>query len=139
MPFTLQRKIYGLGVAAAMLVAAASASAAGLELLRVARISGDAKHSAFTDLVRFKDAFYCAWREASSHVSADGKLRVVRSTDGTNWTPVALMTRAGADLRDAKLEVTPDQRLSNLVATFVTQESSRFKYTHLKSGSNMRQ
>ena len=101
----------GLGVAAAMLVAVASAPAAELELLRVARISGDAKHCAFTDLARFNDAFYCAWREGSSHVSADGKLRVVRSTDGTNWTPVALMTRAGADLRDAKLEVTPDKRL----------------------------
>ncbi|MCX6874021.1 MAG: exo-alpha-sialidase, partial [Verrucomicrobia bacterium] len=101
----------GLGVAAAMLVAVASAPAAELELLRVARISGDAKHSAFTALARFNDAFYCAWREGSSHVSADGKLRVVRSADGTNWTPVALMTRAGADLRDAKLEVTPDKRL----------------------------
>jgi hypothetical protein len=82
-----------------------------LELLRVARISGDAKHCAFTGLARFNGAFYCAWREAATHVSGDGKLRVARSADGTNWTPVALMTRAGADLRDAKLAVTPDQRL----------------------------
>ena len=82
-----------------------------LELLRVARISGDAKHNAFTALVRIKDAFYCTWREASSHVSADGKLRVVRSADGTNWTSVALLTRAGVDLRDSKIEVTPDNRL----------------------------
>jgi hypothetical protein len=124
---------------AGLLLAAWSVQAAELEILRVGKITTSARHNAFTGLARFKDAFYCAWRAASSHVSADGKLRVVRSADGTNWTPVALMTRAGADLRDAKLEVTPDQRLSNLVATFVTQESSRFKYTHLKSGSNMRQ
>ncbi|MCX6998004.1 MAG: exo-alpha-sialidase, partial [Kiritimatiellaeota bacterium] len=84
-------KISGLGVAAAMLGAVASAPAAELELLRVARISGDAKHCAFTALARFNSAFYCAWREGASHVSADGKLRVVRSADGTNWTSVALM------------------------------------------------
>lgn len=82
-----------------------------LEMLRVARISGETIHYAFTGLTRFKDAFYCTWREAAGHDSDDGKLRVVRSADGTKWTSAALLARAGVDLRDPKIEVTPDNRL----------------------------
>lgn len=99
------------GFAAVLLVAVASADAAELDVARVARISGGARHSAFTDLTRFKDAFYCAWREASSHVSRDGTLRVVRSADGVTWAPVASLSRPGVDLRDAKLAVTPQGKL----------------------------
>ena len=84
---------------------------AELELLRLQKISTSTQHCAFTGLTRFNDQFYCTWREASSHVSADGKLRVVRSADGINWTSVALIAGAGTDLRDSKIEVTPDNRL----------------------------
>ena len=94
------------------LVLASGLRAAELQVMRVDKISTITQHNAFTDLVRFNEQFYCTWREAASHTSADGELRVVRSADGTNWTSVALMIpAAGVDFRDSKLEVTPDNRL----------------------------
>ena len=41
-----------------------------------------APHNAFTDLMRFKGQWYCAFREGKGHVCDEGKLRVIRSTDG---------------------------------------------------------
>jgi len=72
-------------------------------------------HNAFTDLIRFKSAFYCTFREGNSHVpknaSENGSIRIIRSHDGINWEPVALLTDPRSDLRDPKLSVMPDGRL----------------------------
>ena len=81
------------------------------ELLEVRRIWDRAKHNAFTDLVRFQDRWICVFREGDSHASGDGRLRVITSTNGTNWTSAALIERPGTDLRDAKITVTPDGEL----------------------------
>jgi len=70
------------------------------------------RYCAFTDLARFKDRFYCVFREGSAHVyGEDGKIRVLASDDGDTWRSVALLTEEGVDLRDPKLSVTPDGRL----------------------------
>ncbi len=81
------------------------------ELVGVTRIWSRAPHNAFTDLIRFRDRWYCAFREGKAHVSGDGSLRIITSADGEVWTPVALFTRPDADLRDPKLAVTPNNRL----------------------------
>jgi len=81
------------------------------ELLDVKRIWDQAPHSAFTDLIRWQDRFYCAFREGRGHVSTDGKIRVIHSQDADTWTSSALIELAGFDLRDAHLSVTPDGRL----------------------------
>lgn len=80
-------------------------------LVDVRRIHDAAPHSAFTDLVRFEGAFFCAFRVGRGHVSADGRLQVLRSEDGLEWSPAAVVQREGLDLRDADLSVTPDGRL----------------------------
>ncbi len=77
-----------------------------LKLLSVDRIWDRAPHNAFTDLIRFKEHFYCAFREGESHVSDDGCLRVIRSVDGVEWESVGHMEWDGGDVRDAKLSVT---------------------------------
>jgi hypothetical protein len=77
----------------------------------VQRIWDFAPHNAFTDLVRFKDHFYCVFREGEGHVSPDGALRVLASASGEQWHSVALIQASEADLRDAKICVTPDQQL----------------------------
>ena len=82
-----------------------------MELLNVRRIWDEAPHNAFTDLVRFRRRWYCAFREGSTHVSDDGRLRVIRSDDGESWTSVACMRWDGGDLRDAKLSVTASGQL----------------------------
>ena len=77
-----------------------------------AKIWDVAPHSAFTSLIRYKDAFYCCFREASKHVGGtDGKIRVIRSKDGKQWESIALLEKATIDLRDPMLSLTPDNRL----------------------------
>jgi len=85
---------------------------AGLQLLEVQRIWDEAPHNAFTDLIRFKDRWYCTFREARNHwgKGASGKIRVIASTDGKDWESTALFSMEG-DLRDPKLSIHPDNRL----------------------------
>jgi len=80
-------------------------------LVDYARIWDEAPHNAFTNLIRYKDAWYCVFREGQGHVSEDGALRVITSTDGDTWTSAALITSETADLRDAQICVTPDNKL----------------------------
>ena len=93
----------------ACLLSAARADVA--ELLDVRRIWDQAPHNAFTDLVRFRGRWYCSFREGQTHVSADGALRIITSSDGKKWTSAALLTSPTADLRDPKLIVTPNGKL----------------------------
>jgi hypothetical protein len=81
------------------------------ELVECRRIWDRAPHNAFTDLVRFKDRWYCVFREGRGHVSPDGALRVITSDDGESWESTALLTSEDSDLRDAKITVTPDGQL----------------------------
>lgn len=81
------------------------------ELLSVEKIWAEAPHNAFTDLVRFRERWYCVFREGSRHVSPDGALRIISSADGVRWSSAALISSEQADLRDPKLSVTPDKRL----------------------------
>jgi len=94
--------------------AAAAPAQTGLvepRLVEARRIWDAAPHNAFTDLVRFKDRWYCVFREGQGHVSPDGALRVIVSDDGERWESAALITSPDSDLRDAKISVTPDGRL----------------------------
>lgn len=61
-----------------------------LTLVSSQRIWNEAPHNAFTDLVRFKDRWYCVFREGKAHVSPDGALRVLTSVDGEKWESAAL-------------------------------------------------
>lgn len=81
------------------------------KILEVAKIWDQGKHNAFTDLLRWRNQWYCVFREADAHVGGDGKLRVLESADGKVWKPVGLVEEAGIDLRDPHLSITPDDRL----------------------------
>src|SRR6185295_11795455 len=95
----------------ALLLAALLQEPAKAEIVDVRKIWDQAPHNAFTDLIRFKDRWLCVFREVKTHVSPDGALRVIGSADGREGTSEALVTLAGADLRDAKITSTPDGRL----------------------------
>lgn len=88
----------------------------GARLIQVQRIWDAAPHNAFTDLIRFQQRWYCVFREGQKHVSADGALRLIASSDGQSWESVARFENPQADLRDAKLSVTPDGQLMVLGA-----------------------
>ncbi len=99
--------------AAAATVTYAAGPAGEAELVSLRMIWNQAPHNAFTDLVRFKGRWFSVFREGAGHVSHDGKLRVITSTDGQAWTPAALLAAPGElpDLRDAKITIAPDGRL----------------------------
>lgn len=85
-------------------------------LIEVTKIWDRAPHNAFTDLIRFKDKFYCTFREGTGHVPrqegvGDGLIRVITSTDGKEWESAVLLKKRDLDLRDPKLSVMPDGRL----------------------------
>lgn len=82
-----------------------------LKLESVQKIWDKDPHNAFTGLTRFKDKWYCVFRTGKAHVSEDGALQVLESKDGTDWKPVARITSETADLRDAKISVTPEGQL----------------------------
>src|SRR6478672_11563359 len=88
-----------------------AASAAGPEIVSVAKIWDQGKHNAFTDLIRWHDKWYCTFRESDAHVGGDGKIRILESDDGDKWQSAALIGEEGIDLRDPKFSVTPDDRL----------------------------
>lgn len=92
-------------------------------LIEVRKIWDKAPHSAFTDLVRFNDRWYCTFREGERHVHGkDGEIRVIVSEDGRQWESAALFIEDGIDLRDPKLSVTPDGRLMLLIGGSIYRE-----------------
>ncbi|MDR0870749.1 MAG: glycoside hydrolase [Planctomycetaceae bacterium] len=88
----------------------------------VIKVYDSASHSAFTDLVRFGDAFYITFRASTAgHVpgkktgEGDGTIPVLTSKDGKSWQKVAELTKTAFDLRDPKLSITPDGRIMVLM------------------------
>jgi hypothetical protein len=100
-----------LACSLATAAAGADQQPAALELLHARMIWDQGQHNAFTDLVRFRDRFFCVFREAKAHVSPDGTIRILSSPDGQKWDAAGLLTLAGYDLRDPKICTTPDGRL----------------------------
>jgi hypothetical protein len=100
-----------LVVVGVIAVAGRMAVGAPPEIVSVVKIWDQGKHNAFTDLIRWRDQWYCSFREADDHVGGDGQLRVLMSADGQKWESAALIGEQGIDLRDPKLSITPDDRL----------------------------
>lgn len=88
---------------------------AGAELISVQKIWDKGNHNAFTDLIRFKNLFFCCFREASAHVGGDGIVRILISSTGETWADYATIAETGTDLRDPKLEITPDGKRLYLI------------------------
>jgi hypothetical protein len=110
-----------------LLFVAGWASAQEAKLIEARKIWDQAPHNAFTDLVRFQDRWFCVFREGKAHVSPDGALRVITSTDGQQWESAALVTSPTSDLRDAKITITPDGKLMLCGAGALHDKS---QYTH---------
>ena len=86
------------------------------ELLSVKKIWSHSKHNALTDLIRYKNRWFCVFRESSKHVyGKNGTIRLIASDDGEEWKSIAHLKESYVDLRDPKLSITPDGRLMMLV------------------------
>src|SRR5690554_3352793 len=90
-------------------------------------IWNNANYNAFTSLTSYNNYLYCAFREASSHHSYDGGIRIIRSKDTENWEDVTLITIPEEDLRDPKFIVSNN----NLSIIFVSRtETKHFSYSY---------
>lgn len=85
------------------------------ELVSVRKIWDAAPHNAFTDLIRFRDRWYCTFREGTGHATEDGRGRVLVSDDAERWASTGLLEGEG-DVRDPKLCIAPDGRLMAVTA-----------------------
>src|SRR5687767_372758 len=59
------------------------------EVLENRKIWDQGAHNAFTDLVRWKNQWWCTFREGDDHVGGDGRIRVITSVDGSTWESAA--------------------------------------------------
>lgn len=99
--------------------------------LKTRMIWDGAKHNAFTDLIRYRNKFYCTFRESARHVPGskeeNGNIRVLVSQDGENWTSFAVLSKEGFDLRDPNFSVTAEGRLMILMGGSVYEEGRLLK------------
>jgi serine/threonine protein kinase len=96
-------------VAASPVVAAASSD--GWVSENVVKIWSEAPYNGFTDLIRFKDRWYCSFREGEGHAFGAGSIRILISDDAKSWQSAAVLRAENVDFRDGGLSVTPDNRL----------------------------
>jgi hypothetical protein len=92
-------------VLAGMVCALAATAGAETTLVEQVKAYGDGKHNAFTDLVRWHDAYYLCFRHGAGHLSMDGEIRVMRSADLKTWEPCGTLDTL-ADDRDPHFAVT---------------------------------
>ena len=74
----------------------------------VRKVFADERNNAFTDLTRWKDNYYIAFRNAEAHASFDGKIYILQSKDLKKWH---LLTQIATenDARDAKFLATAEK------------------------------
>jgi hypothetical protein len=109
-----------LAILAALLCLASFVSADDRKpvLVESKRIWDKAQYNSFTDLTRFRDQWFCCFREGIGHYGDDGKVRVLHSPDGVEWTSAALLDEEGVDLRDPKFSIKPDGQLMRRFVDF---------------------
>lgn len=78
----------------------------------------------FPDLIRFKDHWYCGFREADVHENhPSGRGWIIRSADGEHWERVMVITWDGADAGMPRFSITAEGLLmANAWLHFVSRE-----------------
>lgn len=117
----------------------ATADQPTLELVETVRIWDRASHNAFTDLVRWNGKFYCAFREGERHAGDIGRLRILVSSDGSDWKSAGRLSLPGFDLRDAAVSVMPDNQLMVLGGAQQTRDGQRTTGTVVSFSGNGRE
>jgi len=101
------------------------------EIVYLDKVWARAGHSAFTDLIRFRERWFLAFREASTHVSGDGAIRILTSFDFQDWQDLARITHPGGDLRDPKLCETPDGQIMLTTALALRQPAEAKHHSYV--------
>lgn len=95
--------------------------------LQASKIWSNELHCAFTDLVKHQGVWYCAFRQASDHMSYDGQILILQSKDTIHWQEVCILSGAG-DLRDPKFICTPQGKLVLFAALRVSRQEHGYSH-----------
>lgn len=87
------------------------------------------KHSAFTDLCAFSGNLYCCFREATNHVSQDGRIVILKMNVEGEKLQSWFLNIQNVDLRDPKLLVNPEGKLILLAYGRRFDENGVWKYS----------
>ncbi|MEP0356991.1 hypothetical protein [Paraglaciecola sp.] len=77
----------------------------------VKKIGNKAIHNAFVDLCLFNEHLFCCYREATNHISGDGKICVLTLDKSGTVVNTVQIRLPDTDLRDPKLSITPNGHL----------------------------
>ncbi len=77
-----------------------------------------------TDLIRFRDHWYCGFCEGLIHLNhPSGRAWIIRSADGVDWQAVKTFDWDGGDVRDPMFSITAEgQLMVNSSIYFVSQQ-----------------
>lgn len=108
------------------------------QLLHVDKIWDSAPHNAFPDLIRYRNKWFCTFREGISHVGGgDGTLRILVSEDAVKWSSAAYIKMKNVDLRDPHLSITPEGKLMlNAGGAFYDDEKYRGRASYVYFSDN---
>jgi hypothetical protein len=108
-------------VAVLLLTALASQASELVEPISVTKVYGDGRHNAFTALVRWKDQYWLAFRNADSHGYGEADIVLLRSSDAEEWTEAR------------RFNILPDDRDPQFLAT----EDRLFLYIPALEGARL--
>jgi hypothetical protein len=80
-----------------------------LRVTKVNKVFSNGIHNAFPSIIRFGDFNYISFRSAANHLSFDGKITVIRSSNLADWEQVASLQINNCDLRDPAMTVKEGQ------------------------------
>ena len=81
------------------------------EILSLRKIWDKSKHSAASDILRWQNLWYVAFRTGDTAAGSEGQIQILTSFDTVTWSPVSVVSEKGVDLREPKLEVTKEKRM----------------------------
>ncbi|MBE7494437.1 MAG: exo-alpha-sialidase [Verrucomicrobiaceae bacterium] len=114
-----------LSTASFLILLTTAAQAQTAEIVSTKKIWDKAASQAQTDLVRFQNLFYCAFREADTATGGEGRVHILLSASGETWIDHVTINEPGVDLRDPKLCVMADEKRIYLLCAGILPGGAR--------------
>ena len=80
----------------------------------------------FPALIRFKNHWYCGFREAEIHGNhPSAQVRIIRSADGDKWETAKILKWDGGDVREPKFSISPEGNLVVISSVYFDSKEPR--------------
>ena len=95
--------------------------------MEVLKVWDNGMYCAFPSLLKYRDRYYCAFREGVSHVDDEGYIRILCSENGKDWVSKEVIRIKASDLRDPCLSIMPNGKMLLLCGLRSKVENERYK------------